>query len=349
MKDNDKMKNLLGIFNKHKKARLMLARDNGFMYACGVLSMGDKQTFQTYFLQNNMPEKIAVLKNGLDAEAAANCDRFLQRLLILPDMKVSGNYKIKREFLDGFMTEKEKAMTNRYWSELPEYKSQILLPNACDYNPDTMLFHHGLRFANDKIKEYIADKDFIDGGAYIGDTMIILSRNYAPKCVWSFELSAKNCETYKQVAANNNISSDKYRLVPMGISDKKQTIEFSDIGGQGATIVEEGAESAQITDLDSFVSENNLNVGFIKADVEGVGLEALAGMRETIRKFRPVVMIAMYHNPKEFFGIKPLLEEITDGANYKITIQQFHPFSDCLNEVSVFAYPAELGEYDNGQ
>lgn len=72
--------------------------------------------------------------------------------------------------------------------------------------------------------------------------------------------------------------------------------------------------------------------------------EALCGMQETIKKDRPVLSLAIYHNPQEFFECKPLLEKYTENLNYKITINCHHPFYDCNNGVILFAYPQELGD-----
>jgi len=109
-------------------------------------------------------------------------------------------------------------------------------------------------------------------------------------------------------------------------------------------VLADGCDKALLTDLDSFVLENNLKVGFIKADLEGVGLEGTLGMAETIRRDRPVLAISIYHNPKEFFEIKPALDEITKGLDYKLTIEKHFPFPGRMVEVVVFAYPMELND-----
>ncbi|MDD3668892.1 MAG: FkbM family methyltransferase [Alphaproteobacteria bacterium] len=327
----------------HKKASnstTTIADD--FFWACGVLSMGQNTILQDYFLKNNMPEKIAKLKEGFDEESRSNIDRYLHRMLTLPDFKISKNYRIRREFLESFQTEREKDLTAQFFQNLPQYKTDVVL-NKDEYNPDTFLFHHGLYFQNDKLKKYIAGKDFIDGGAYIGDSAIMLNKHYNPKKVWSFEISKKNASLYKENLDNNNIAKDKYALVDMGLGKLKCSLLIDDIGGQGANILCQGDSEIKITDIDSFVKENSLQVGFIKSDVEGVGLDALEGMAETIQKHRPVLCLAIYHNPTEFFDMPPRVREIC-GGEYEIMITQLHPFYDCNNEIVIFAYPKELDQ-----
>ncbi len=124
--------------------------------------------------------------------------------------------------------------------------------------------------------------------------------------------------------------------------DREIEITMDDSANQGTTVLAGGNDKVRLTDLDSFSKENALTVGFIKADLEGVGLEGLLGMAETIRRDRPVLCISIYHSPKEFFEIKPALDEIVRELDYKITIEKHFPFPDRMVEVAVFAYPNEL-------
>lgn len=57
--------------------------------------------------------------------------------------------------------------------------------------------------------------------------------------------------------------------------------------------------------LDEFLEEKykNEEVGFIKFDLEGAGYQAIMGSLKTIAKYRPILSIAIYHSPIEFFKI----------------------------------------------
>lgn len=102
---------------------------------------------------------------------------------------------------------------------------------------------------------------------------------------------------------------------------KKGTALINDSAFQGTTLLEKGNIEIETTDIDSFVKENNLNIGFIKADVEGQIIPLIKGAKNTIQKHRPVLCLAIYHSPQEFFEAKPLLEEIVENADYKLEIQ----------------------------
>jgi FkbM family methyltransferase len=57
---------------------------------------------------------------------------------------------------------------------------------------------------------------------------------------------------------------------------------------------------AQLTTIDQIVNElAQPRVDFIKMDIEGAEVNALHGARETLRRFRPRLAIAMEHKPDE--------------------------------------------------
>jgi FkbM family methyltransferase len=64
--------------------------------------------------------------------------------------------------------------------------------------------------------------------------------------------------------------------------------------------------------LDDFVRTENIELDFIKMDIEGGGVFALSGMAETIRKNRPFLLLES-HTPEEDLAIGKVLSE----NNYK--------------------------------
>jgi FkbM family methyltransferase len=154
----------------------------------------------------------------------------------------------------------------------------------------------------------------------------------------------------------NNISKDKYKIVPLGLGNKKSSFFIVD-DGASVSINSKNSNTnrvskikVEVIPLDDYTEKNQLKVGLIKVDIEGVGFEALQGMTKTIQRDRPVLSLSIYHNAKEFFGMKPLLETITHKLNYKIRIEKNFPSirndkgGKVLNllEITLFAYPNEL-------
>ncbi|MDR0522244.1 MAG: FkbM family methyltransferase, partial [Planctomycetaceae bacterium] len=69
--------------------------------------------------------------------------------------------------------------------------------------------------------------------------------------------------------------------------------------------------------------ENNVNPGCIKMDIEGLESAAIHGAAETIKKFKPVLLISIYHTPDDFFSIKPFIEDLNLG--YRFLIRKLSP------------------------
>ena len=60
----------------------------------------------------------------------------------------------------------------------------------------------------------------------------------------------------------------------------------------------------ELVSIDDVVREEGLpRVDCIKLDVEGAELAALRGAADTIRRFRPRLIICLYHQPEDLFSL----------------------------------------------
>ena len=64
----------------------------------------------------------------------------------------------------------------------------------------------------------------------------------------------------------------------------------------------------------------DLQVAFAIEEQKFMGkeYEVIRGAEKTIRKYRPVIICALYHNPVDFFCIKPFLESLNLGYRFAI-------------------------------
>lgn len=298
-------------------------------------------SFKDYTLRNNMVDKIKLIKNGLDENSKFIIDLFLKRVMFLPDCSICNNFLLTNSVVNNLYTESEKKLKYEYEKLLPEIKSEF---NLLDHKflVETFFFHNGLYFCNKKQLDYIKNKDFIDGGAWIGDSVLVFEKYYTPRKTYSFEVSKKLAKQYKKVMELNGISNDRYELILAGLSDKKDTVYFNDGANTGTSVLSNGNANIDLISLDEFAKDRDLNVGFLKIDVEGCAYETVMGSKNIIQRDRPILSIAVYHSPHEFFDTKPLLEEITKGLNYKIEFKQMQYKAYLAIEYVIFAYPAEL-------
>lgn len=207
------------------------------------------------------------------------------------------------------------------------------------YSQEVFYFHNGLRFASNKIKNYIKDRDILDIGSYNGDSCTVL-KDYTNKKIYSYDISQKNIKSYMFHMNQNKIPSSKYEIMRIGMSDKPGNMSIKACNNGGCSISSKGDEAVNLTTIDIEVEKKRINVGFIKADVEGVGFEVIKGGKETIKKQKPVIEFAVYHSFSELFGIFDFLKNQIGGYSFQIHSENMKVAS--AGEIALFAYPSFL-------
>ena len=199
------------------------------------------------------------------------------------------------------------------------YKKYIIPIKA--FEQSVFYYKHGLDIID---KDYLKNKDIIDAGAFIGDSAILLS-DYTNKNVYSFEPFSINYNLVLKTIELNNIRN----IIPLQLSlgDKNMNLKTyaKESISSGQYLISETplydrtkAENIEMITLDKFVEDNNLEVGFIKTDLEGFEQKFLDGAVNTIKKFRPILSISIYHSYSDFFNIKSFIEKLNLGYNFKL-------------------------------
>ena len=171
--------------------------------------------------------------------------------------------------------------------------------------------------------EYIKNKDIIDAGAFTGDTSLPLSKR-TTKNVYAFEPFKDSFEILKKNISDNNIEN----IIPvnksLGNINGERSLFLSGNNVQGitsdATLRNYDNEiKVEETTIDTFVEENNLEVGFITIDVEGAEMDLLEGAMNTIKTQKPLLYISMYHKVSDYFDIIPWVANLDLGYEFNIT------------------------------
>ena len=176
---------------------------------------------------------------------------------------------------------------------------------------------HGINMLGNKSE--LCNKEILDVGGYIGDSLPILSPLTSGR-VYSFEPDPNNFALLNQTITMNDFSN----VVPVQIAlgDEDKTMELYSLGARSGFIMPrmEVAEVFRVpcVRLDTYLEDKSLDIGLIKVDIEGFERAFLAGAKKTIAKHRPILLISIYHNPKDFFFIKPLIESWDLGYSFKI-------------------------------
>lgn len=220
-----------------------------------------------------------------------------------------------------------------------EFIKPYKLPQNMPYEIGVFYYQHGLNKLTPKELMYIANSDFMDFGAYIGDSAILMNQ-YNPKRIFSFEIDENNYDNLLETIKLNSLEN---KIIPllMGISDKTQTV--STYGDRAATTLFEINNKRYFLNkkincdtIDNIVKEYDIEPKFFKFDIEGYELKAIKGAIQTIKKYRPIMIISIYHSPEDFLFIKPIIENLNLG--YKFKIEKHTPF-DPVYETVLIAIP----------
>ena len=200
------------------------------------------------------------------------------------------------------------------------YDKYILPKNH--FEPEVFYDKSGMDYI--KNINQVKNKNIIDAGGYIGDSAIVFS-DYTDKNVYSFEPFLQNYNLMLKTIELNK----KNNIIPvnMALGDENKEIGMDASIGAGCGLSIENAKQSDINcienkvkmvTLDSYVKENNIEVGLIKTDLEGFEQPFLRGALETIKEQKPVLIISIYHNYSDFFEIKPMIENLNLGYKFRI-------------------------------
>lgn len=197
---------------------------------------------------------------------------------------------------------------------------------------EVLIYQHGLLFWKEKIASYLKGKNFFDAGACIGELIPALLE-YDPSKIYAFEPSGKNVRRFQIEMAKRRIAPDKVEIIPAALGKENGFMIFDDCGGAGQKITEnKGCEKCEVVPLDDFCTQRGIsNIGLLKTDVEGMGLDLCKGAIEMIKRNRPVLALAAYHNKAELLGQYEYLSselenyhfelrDLPSGSSFEITL-----------------------------
>ena len=148
----------------------------------------------------------------------------------------------------------------------------------------------------------------IDVGANIGNHSVFFSKFF--KKVYSFE---PNPKTFKLLEINSKLSKNIY-VKKMGLSNKQVISNLlenkSNIGGSKLTNKKsEKTIDIKLTTLDQEINIIKEKINLLKIDVEGHEFEVIQGSKDTIKKFRPIIIFEQQLNdfPDNFRKIQKFL------------------------------------------
>ena len=256
------------------------------------------------------------LVDGLDEESVETVNRILTRIQIMEKHRVLP--------LDIYTREEKKILTFLE-KEFPcevlilsdncyAYKQYRLPMNH--FEPCVFLDKHGIAQI-DTNRDRIMQGDIVDAGGFIGDSVLILSPLTNQK-VYTFEPVKENFDLLQKTVELNHITNAVCEKAALGRQSGTAAFAVQEFGSHRTDSAGVGTENVPVITLDEYVREHHLQVGLIKTDLEGMEQDFLMGAKETIITQKPVLLLSMYHNDRDFFGLKPLLESWDVGYRFKV-------------------------------
>ncbi len=275
------------------------------------------------------------LVKNLDEKSVECVDNIISKIKVVAEDNIFENKRIftfrellqiKKVRLDFFFNLK------RINENCCKYKNYLLPINH--FEASVFYYKHNIESLN---KDNFKNKDIIDVGAFICDSAIVFSP-YTTGNIYSFEPTTKNYDLIqKTLTLNPEFRNIKPVKKALGSKNETQLIHVLDSCSSINNVflnMEHNLETIEITTLDDFVSENNLNnIGLIKVDVEGFEQEFLKGAINTIKSQKPTLLLSIYHSADDFFNIKSIIENL--NLNYKFKIVKPVDGSVCLETLLI--------------
>ncbi len=159
---------------------------------------------------------------------------------------------------------------------------------------------------------------YLDGGAYIGDTIQLLVEILGGPCkyIYSFE---PNDENYKKMTAAVEKYGSAVKCINAGLDNHDGTVSFLK-ADSGSRISDDGAGKIQVIDIRRFLSELTENLPtFIKLDIEGKERDVIEAMSDFIKERKPDLAISVYHSLEDLWEIPLQIHRIS--PDYKIYLR----------------------------
>tara|TARA_R110001599_G_scaffold347737_1_gene574304 strand:- start:5369 stop:6136 length:768 start_codon:yes stop_codon:yes gene_type:complete len=204
--------------------------------------------------------------------------------------------------MESFMSNKVKINYNGYNPDI----TSVVEWDGFKYNTDCPSFHYSIHCGSQQpywqgrvprdselniIKSYLEktkrNSTFLDVGGHIGTMAIPLSKMYNQ--VHTFEPNSKNYNFLVGNIESNNIQNIKsYNMAIADCQSKVNSKRHADANSGCYQIVIDDRGSVKCDTLDSLDFKD---VDFIKIDVQGLEIKVLQGAINTIRKYKPFLMI----------------------------------------------------------
>ena len=232
----------------------------------------------------------------------------------------------------GMATDGERKDWAEHVKRFPEY-AKLANGNFPYFDPPQFYYRHGAVFLDKAVTDRLEGGIFYQCGAFCGASLIVMNQ-YKPAKMYAFEPAEANTVFLQQNVARAGLK-DNLEMYNLCISDQLGKVVIQDHDRNGNPCKTE----APVATLDVFEQKKSVTgrVAWIQADVNGMSLRVVRGAEKIIKRDKPLITVAIYHNPEEFFGIVPLLHEWVPEYKFMVRRCQCNP-RITYSEITLIAY-----------
>lgn len=166
---------------------------------------------------------------------------------------------------------------------------------------------------------------FVDGGAYVGDTLPYIIKNFPDfKKIYAIEPNTK----HMQIAKRDFETYENIEFINCGLGKEKQDLEENSKEQHHG---EHDYQAQNINTIDNLIKDN---VDYIKLDIEGAEQDALLGATETIKKYKPILAVCIYHKAEDWYKVPQIIQDI--DSEYTFYLRHY---MEGIYETVLYAIP----------
>lgn len=215
---------------------------------------------------------------------------------------------------------KNNSLWTQLYDRLEDEQSKQTLLDVCRFrltaNPEYMR-NYSVRLKDQYLEDFMkySQEVFVDAGGFDGDTTEAFCQRYPDyRSVYLFEPSPKNIAAAKERLAEWK----QINFIQLGLSNQSGRLSFNSDSGSASAVSSDGSETIEVVTLDEAVCEP---VSFIKMDLEGWELKALAGSANHIIRDKPKLAISVYHAASDFHRIPEYILSLNE--RYSVYLRHY--------------------------
>ena len=238
-------------------------------------------------------------------------------------------YEQAEDVRSGFLQLADEASQREYLAQL---RWRVLI----DFDSLTSPIPQEQYFPTDIIS-LLSHEFFVDCGAFDGDTMrsFIKRQDSSFGNILALEPDPVNFEKLQRYVStlDSNITN-KINLLQLAAGVRKEKVYFQATGTGASSVVDTGTLEVDSVSLDEVLNDSLPT--YIKMDIEGAELDALAGAQRLISQANPLLAICVYHMQNHLWKIPLFIHSL--GSQYSFFLRPHG--EDCLDLVC-YAVPID--------